>query len=431
MILLYAHTSTPRLQYSLYLLQQLMDCEINITQQLTEFHSYRGIKINYSPQHLPHCFSIAPANLLFENHIAPQPEAHSLLDNLPVLFSSSNSQCGFDVLAASFYLASRYEEYLPYQKDSYVRYAHENSAAWRFGFLDRAILHEWAAFLAEKLERFYNQPLPKKNTTSPTAFLPTYDIDIAWSYLHKGLWRNLGAWLKKPSLERVQVLLGQKNDPFDCYAQLDEWHRQYALSPIYFFLVADQNGEFDKNILPQKSALPQLIRQISQRYGIGLHPSWQSGDEGTLLMTEKACLEKMASKSVVNSRQHYIRFWLPQTYRQLLAAGITQDYSMGYGSINGFRASLAIPHYWFDVVANEQTHLLLHPFCYMEANSFYEQQDNAQQALADMKYYLQYCQQWRGTCITIWHNHLLGNDPLYKGWPEVYEQALAYWAAIK
>jgi hypothetical protein len=425
MILLYATTNTPRLQYSIYLLQQLMDCSIIITHQPGDIESHAGIAINYSHQHIPHCFAIVPAGLLFENNVQAQPENYSTVNKLPVLFTNSNSHCGFDILAASFYLASRYEEYLPHLQDSYGRYAHQNSAAWRYGFLQRAILHEWAAYFGQQLQQFYGQPLPTNNSTVPAVFLPTYDVDMAWSYLHKGWWRNLGGWLKNPSLERWQVLAGQKKDPFDSFAWISQLQQQYALAPIYFFLVANKNSQYDKNILPGKPAMQQLIQHISASNSIGLHPSWQSGKDGHLLPVEKQTLENIAGQSIWRSRQHYIQFGLPTTFRKLLDAGITADYSMGYGGINGFRASLAIPYFWFDVLANQTTTLLLHPFCFMDANSFFQQKHSVKKVQEDMLYFILYCKAWRGTCITIVHNHFLGSNGQWNGWRDGYAEGVA------
>src|SRR5439155_21970596 len=116
-------------------------------------------------------------------------------------------------------------------------------------------------------------------------------------------------------------------------------------------------------------------------------PSWASGDHPELLPKEKKWLEKMAHHAVHASRQHYIRFHLPQTFQHLIHAGITQEYSIGYGSINGFRASVATPFYWYDLQNEETTKLLLHPFCFMDANAFYEEELSAAEALEELRHY--------------------------------------------
>ena len=102
--------------------------------------------------------------------------------------------------------------------------------------------------------------------------------------------------------------------------------------------------------------------------------------------------------------------------------GIQFDFSMGYGSINGFRASVASPFYWYDLEKEKQTELILFPFCYMDANSFYEQKYTAPQALEEMRHYYQSVRSVNGTFIMIWHNNFLGTDKLYAGWKEMYEQ---------
>ncbi len=69
--------------------------------------------------------------------------------------------------------------------------------------------------------------------------------------------------------------------------------------------------------------------------------------------------------------------------------------------------------------------LRVHPFCYMEANSFYEQKITAEEAYEEMIHYYNECKMASGTLSMIWHNHFLGTDPLYKGWSEVYEKFLS------
>jgi hypothetical protein len=126
--------------------------------------------------------------------------------------------------------------------------------------------------------------------------------------------------------------------------------------------VAQQAGRFDKNIDLQNPAFQALIRNVAAKYAVGLHPSWASGDQQPLLPREKSWLEKQTDHTVTTSRQHYLRFTLPTTYRRLQAIGIQDEYSMGYGTINGFRASVATPFFWYDLKDESKTSLRMPSF---------------------------------------------------------------------
>jgi hypothetical protein len=201
-------------------------------------------------------------------------------------------------------------------------------------------------------------------------------------------------------------------------------HQQYSLQPLYFFHVGQKRTLYDKNINTSNKDFRELVSQHAYSYTIGLHPSWHSGDDPQYVQIEKQVLEKLTRQPISIARQHYIRFTLPYTFQQLLANGISNDYSMGYGSINGFRASIASPFYWYDLEKEEQTALLLHPFCFMDANAFYEQKLSPEQALEEAMHYYQVVKRVHGTLITIWHNNILGTDAMYNGWREVYQQFL-------
>ena len=202
---------------------------------------------------------------------------------------------------------------------------------------------------------------------------------------------------------------------------MDNLHRPHKLKPRYFFHVAGKTGKYDRNILPTETAMQNLIRHHADKYAVGVHPSWQSGDDASLIKKEIETIESITKIKITSSRQHFIRFSLPQTYRQLIEAGIKEDFSMGYGSINGFRASVASPFYWYDLEKEQTTYLLLYPFCYMEANSFYERKQNPEQALQEMRHYCNEIKKVGGTLITIWHNTFLGTDEKFRGWREAYK----------
>lgn len=426
-MLIYTLKITPRLQYVAdFLGKEIIGKSFELTTDKNFYTGSNVPKINYSPErNSPDEFWVKPHSLLFETGLKEQ-RVDIFEINDTKAFLRTEGELGFDVFAASFYLLSRYEEYLPHQKDMYGRYGHENSLAFKEGFLDLPLINIWLQHFKKALK----QKFPLLTThNSPFTFLPTYDIDIAWSYRHKGGWRSIGGLLQslingnwRQVKERIAVFRGKEKDPFDSYGWLHRLHEQNNVKPYYFFLLANKNGKYDKNISPRQRALQTLISDHIIRYPVGIHPSWRSGDVHELLQKEIDTLSNITGNKILSSRQHYIRFTLPETFRRLIDSGIQFDFSMGYGSINGFRASVATPFYWYDLEKEQATNLMLFPFCYMEANSFYEQKYLAKQALDEMRYYYNMVRSVNGTFIMIWHNHFLGTDKLFTGWKEVYEQ---------
>lgn len=431
MLLIYSHKSSARLQYICsFIFADQLGLDHKLTIDSEEFKNYSGAKINYSDLKITgEEFYIQNHPLLFENEIKNQSIECFDVNGNKAFFKTIDSDFSFDILAATFYLLSRYEEYLPHTKDMYGRYAHENSRAYKEGFLQLPLINIWLQNFAESLKnKFLPCSLQTTLNFQPSTFnfQPTYDIDIAFSYKHKGLLRNTGAFLRSPSVERMKVLGGTQADPFDCYDWLNTLHKKYHLKPVYFFLVAEKNGEFDKNILPHKDVMWQLVKKHASKYKIGIHPSWQSNTKVSILKKELEWLAQMSGiKHITTSRQHYIKLTLPQTYRTLIDAGIMDEHSMGYGSINGFRASVASSFYWYDLEKEARTTLHIHPFCFMDANCYYEQKQNAMQAFEELLHYYNVCKEVSGTLITIWHNHFLGTASEFKGWSDVYEKFIA------
>jgi len=436
-VIVFANTITPRLRYIAdFIGKEITGKPFELTTDKQQFQNYPGGRINYSPDKIvADEIRIQPHSLLFERNIQSQSTNCFEVNGHKGFFKTEGDPIAigfpFDIFAASFYLLSRYEEYLPHKKDIYGRYAHENSLAYNEGFLDKPLINTWLQyFKASLISKFPDSRLP----TPDFSFLPTYDIDEAYSYKHKGWKRSAGAAIKdllqgkfrKFSFRR-KVLNKKADDPFDAYDWIDNLHRphkpdSYRVKPRYFFHVAGKTGKYDRNILPTETAMQNLIRHHADKYAVGVHPSWQSGDDASLVKKEIETIENITKIKVTSSRQHFIRLSLPQTYRQLIEAGIKEDFSMGYGSINGFRASVASPFYWYDLEKEQTTYLLLYPFCYMEANSFYEQKQNPEQALQEMLHYYNEVKKVNGTLITIWHNTFLGTDEKFRGWRECYKK---------
>jgi len=434
---MYSSSISPRLQYIVnFFSQELFDKPIRITTSEREYVKFNGPKLNYSQQDL--CADeilVVPVALLFEKSIQNQPI--SCFDwNGNKAFFETAGDVGFDVFAATFYLITRYEEYLPHKEDVYGRYDYTNSLAYKEGFLNLPLVNLWIEdFKSLLADRFPNIHFRHRHFEN----VITYDIDIAYSYLCKGFWRNAGGSLRSiwkgewgELLERLQVLLGLKKDPFDCYEWLDALHLYCRLKPYYFFLVPKANSKYDKNVSTGSRRFRELVEYYCATYNVGIHPSWQSGDDHSLLKEEIEWLEVIGDKDIVASRQHYIRFTLPGTYRRLVDAGIRKDFSMGYGSINGFRASVCTNFKWYDLEKDEMTSLVIYPFCFMDANSFYEAQHTPSQSFDELMLFYNAVKRVNGMLITIWHNSLLGTDNRTAGWQRMFEifmKEMVYWDA--
>ncbi|HET9055842.1 MAG TPA: polysaccharide deacetylase family protein [Chitinophagaceae bacterium] len=437
MLLFFAEENTERLFYITdLLLRQLACVQTEITTDKEVFKSYAGPKINYSAERI--CvdeFNIKPHSLLFEEDIQQHAIECFNKNGLKFFFKNEGDDLGFDVLAASFYVVTRYEEYLPYEEDEYGRYPYTNSLAYKEDFLHLPLVNIWATDLKNALKQKFSS---FKISDNDFRFIPTYDIDIAFSFRSKGFIRSIGGWVKNffngewtLLKKRIEVKRGKKQDPYDCYEWLDGLHENLKLLPVYFFLVADRQTGFDKNISPANEELGKLIKRHAEKYFVGVHPSWKSNESENILKKEIETMGQLSgSRKIVISRQHYIKMKLPETYQRLINAGIELDFSMGYGSVNGFRASIASPFKWFDITKNELTGLTVYPFCFMDANSFYELKQTPEQAYNELRQLYSTVKKINGTFVTVWHNHFLGTDPQFIGWKEMYELFLRedlYW----
>ena len=419
-------TITPRLQYmAAWLGQRLQGKPLPLVTTVAALPLQEPV-INYSTQQLTQIqYQIQPAELLYETGIADKAVPQGRWQSQAIIFPTTAGDHPFDVLAAAFYCITRYEEYLPkYEPDEYGRYCHTNSLLFQLGWLKRPIVDEWILQLITALEaRFPGwQPVPTKAST-----LLSFDVDLAWSYLHKGFWRNVGGAVKsllsndRAALqERLAVLQHKAPDPFDVFAAIQQQHTAAHIPAQYFFLLAQIQKGYDKNISPNSKALQALMRHTATHSVVGLHASWAASLQASVLQQEQNILQRILQQPNQSNRMHYINFRLPQTFRQLLQVGIRQEYSMGYGTINGFRAGTSVPYYWYDLDNECSTELEIHPFGWMDANSIFEQKDAPADAAIELQLMHQRVQQSGGQMMTIWHNHLLGLDALGRQWWPVF-----------
>lgn len=424
MINVYSTALNARLDFSFKLIfEYILNDRVNFFDDRQKYTESTGIQINYSNEdHLPG-FRILPNRLLFQEHLEIQYPEFTEWEGLPAFFSTPDSIIPFDLFAASFYLAVRYEEYLPSKRDRHNRFQARYSLAATKGFLEKPLINLWALNLA----RFIEEQVPEyRFSRSSFSYKPTIDIDNAWAFKNKGLFRSLFSSLKDISRgrwgrlkQRWSVLVRLQGDAYDNYDFIGKTLAPYPFRPHFFFLL-NKNGKHDRSLSPRNQAFRLLIRQMAKIGDVGIHPSYNSYKNHRLVQKEKDLLKKILNKEITSSRQHYLKISFPETYRILLRNGITDDYSMGYSSRPGFRASLCTPYPFFDLLENKTTSLMIHPFQVMDVTLRDYRNFNANEAIQKIRKLIEETAAAGGTFVSLWHNESLGDAGRWQGWREVY-----------
>ncbi|MBL7927801.1 MAG: polysaccharide deacetylase family protein [Bacteroidia bacterium] len=422
-VLIYTKHITNRLTYIANVLLPESHFQIKFTTSENEFNTSTGTKINYSNTQFDNAIQIVPHGLLAQKHIE-NIAVDVLSKNGLIQLFNNKSELGFDVLAASFYLISRYEEYLPYQPDAHGRFTSQQSIAGKHGFLSQALVNRYMLLLHQKLHEICKLPLPPIRYNA----LITMDIDSAYAFLGKGYWRTIGAYAKllltcnfAKVAQRTQTLLG-KADPFNTYSFFASCLRPYNLKPMFFILMGDY-GRYDKNISYQGKYMQKLIAQLKTYGTIGLHPSYYAVAKNKI-GTECKRIQKITHEDVQHSRFHFLRLKLPQAYRQLLDAGITNDYSMGYADCAGFRASTSLTHYFFDIENDVTTPLQIHPLTVMDASLHSYMKMQPDEACDEISKLINEVKKYGGTFNSLWHNDTISNLGIWQNWQAVFMHTL-------
>jgi len=184
------------------------------------------------------------------------------------------------------------------------------------------------------------------------------------------------------------------------------------------------NSRFDRNPSWKSKEYRDLILRLSVKYKTGLHPSYFTSDNYSLLKTELARLRTILGKEITSCRYHFIRLLTPASYRQLLKAGITEDYSMGYPEEPGFRAGIARPYTFYDVAEDTSTDLTIVPFQVMDG-TFYQYRKLDPEASKEIIITLiSETRKAGGLFVSLWHNTSLLESPEWHGWRDIFETML-------
>ncbi|HMG15197.1 MAG TPA: polysaccharide deacetylase family protein [Saprospiraceae bacterium] len=419
MLIIYSKKITPRLTYAAsQIFDRILNIPYQLTDQLLNNIDSKTFVVYYDTE------DINFANIIYSSGLCQQtcienfiPIVSFHLDH-PVYFQNPKKSCDYniDIFSLVFYFLSRYEEYLPGQRDNHNRFSSAASISHVNNHLDFPIVDFWVRHFGEYLLSEF----PTLHIPGPKfRFIPTFDIDHAWKYQNKGVLRNLGGFMKNLFngsfnllKERYAVLNNRPADPYFTFDDINKTHQGFEL--IYFILLGGYNS-LDINISVDNKNFINLIKELAGQYSVGIHPSYESNKQPGLIKKEKDSLAAIVNKDTTKSRQHYLKLEFPNTYKNLIDAGMTADYTMGFADNIGFRAGTAHQFKWYNLADEVSTELIIWPFVAMDVAMRDYQNLSPEDGFLCLRKIKQAVQNTGGNFILIWHN---SSFCMAEGWEE-------------
>ena len=343
-----------------------------------------------------------------------------IIEGIPFLFGTPEIErvgetlvVHADLVASAFFLLSRYDEVIHRAKrDPFGRFPGCESIANRAGFIDRPVVDEYGKLIRKWLQ---DSGVSLKNVAPHLSRINlTHDVDAPF---HCRTWRNVArnVFSGQSLFCAMRAKYGRlENDLYYTFPRilkqnnkLQEEVGEKLCQTILFF----KAGGKTKNDKPRYDLYGKDIRALftlcrEQGAAIGLHSSFQAGMEPACIASEKKKLEDAYGQEIRHNRHHFLSSREPEDMEMLEQAGITDDYTMGYADITGFRLGTSFPVRYINPVTRRLTSLTLHPLVIMDGTLFNSNYMNltAEQAEDHCKQLIHNIRQVNGELTLLWHN---------------------------
>lgn len=323
-----------------------------------------------------------------------------------------------DIVASTYFLITRYEEMVRRDvRDEHGRFPGKESLPYKAGFIDSPIVEEYGKILRQHLA-LVGLNIPEPPQKIQKIYL-THDLDQLAHYRNiRGFLGGLLRGISRPKEGNRAInsfFRGLKYDPWYTFPWLfnldNSAKRALGLNrceAIVFIRAGGGIGKEDQPIMLFHTPDFQTFKKLCRKKNIlfGLHSSYEAGLNPKRIADEKKHLDKISKKKTLYNRHHYLDTREPEDMEALINAGITDDFTMGYADVAGFRLGTCRPVRWINPKTQQLTSLTLHPLTIMDGS------------LSDKRYmYLnaheanEYCIQlinvvesWNGELVLLWHN---------------------------
>ena len=393
---------------------------------------------------------IVPSNFFNHNTYGTPQSMPSLplqeIEGIPLLFGTPKIEkientiiCHTDIIASTYFLISRYEEYInpTSNRDSHGRYIGKQSIPAKANFIHRPIVEEYSELLRKLLSSNLSDTseLSEKSDMSDSSNQPhllpipqkinhiylTHDVDSITNYRRlRGL---IGGLLRRENITTIlKSLININNDPAYTFPWILSQDNLLPQATQIYFIKATRNAtSFDRpsyNLTGKNfKHLKNEILKSSPNAIFGLHASYKSGNTPDIIPNEQHQLQyAIENQHVTTARHHYLRSLQPEDMESLIDAHITDDFTMGYADISGFRLGTCRPVRFINPKTKRLTSLTLHPLTMMDCslNEPHYMNLNYNEALSYAQTLIKQTKKYNGDLCLLWHNTRFTNDNYHR-----------------
>jgi hypothetical protein len=325
--------------------------------------------------------------------------------------------CGIDLIASSFFMLTRWEEYVYPARDEHDRFPGVESTAFKNNFLNRPIVNEYLELLRNMLNYLGYKG---SRRTRQFKIFPTHDVDNVRYWKNPGqLVKILGGDLLRRknvqlaynhAAEYFRVKTGKQKDPYDTFDSLMDLSDQAGLQS-HFFFIAGGTTRYDRRYPVKSGTVKEIIRRIHQRgHGIGIHPSYNTHENPVLLEQELKRLQEVSPGKITGGRQHYLRFKTPWTWQIWADVHLEWDSTMAYPDLLGFRCGTCFDFTPFNVLTRKKIKIREYPLIVSDTAFKNCSPGRMPEFMPELKALKECCQKYNGNFVILWHNSNVNNS---------------------
>ena len=304
----------------------------------------------------------------FRTNFAPEGNVPALYSKGEFDVSYDTVYCPIDVFASVFFMLTRWEEYVNKKKDEYGRFEGIDSIAYKNHFLDRPIVNEYVEMVWNMMKEIgYN----KERKITQFELVPTHDIDHP--FMRKRVLKSFYYATKsllKWDIPSVSCFIKDLfHDPYDVYGFFMDCSEAIGVKSRFYFMSADPGTALKQDSPYMKdSRFSKIINSIKRRgHIIGFHPGVFSLESKDSWSKEKKKLESKIESTVVEGRQHYLCFSIPDSFSQWESNQMEIDSTLSYHDVEGFRCGTGMAYPVFNIISRKEYKLMERPLVVMDA----------------------------------------------------------------